>query len=916
MIRLRLAAVFLFLNLLPALAGFHGGGQLGANGYKVQYAQGFPNFLSDFPFIDYARYFGVFGPSGGTDDWSNTNANGYPNNTALSASACNSAGSNPYTIIPRPPLVHLSGSAELQAQWTGCAYVTLNNGGTIDSIGQNTCTGSCRGCTEVGSTAVYGTDCFFTYSVTSASTNGLLINAVGDGTTDPTLTDFNNFFVSNAPAEAICNSGRASGNITQLESCWSPDYVAAWSTAQGGVFRWINFMNLNGNGNAASQFDMNTPLMWIQWNSSHFSSQYFTTNTIANVSGNEYNLTYVPFGATLADRATVIAPLAATITVPIETDTDASGVPSSSCSGSPLTCVLTLSSVSGLVPGMLMYDTDGFGTLLNRVAYIVSVNSGASQITIGCLVQSPNTCSPITTGDTVANGDSIHFSPMIEFNLSGTFYPMGYSGGGGPVDSSYAGGAGVGTTTLVFDKNIGQFMTFPGGVGSNPGLSTGFPPAIMVAFSNLTRTHPYYNTPCFAMHTPSANFVSGLATFNKNNLANGLYFILEGFDEVWNTSYQCTTFANVEQQWRTGGSNNLHDSWYGEEMYNVGTTVSTVFGNPSAANRFNLYRVIDSLSTGAEAIPTAQTASGQDNKLWYTGDGNGTAASVITDVAIAPYYYSSYLGGATELALAFVYANSPSTAVIATYLDGVNTPSVTTGLWWFQNTGFPGFENYVSAYVNAGYNIRFTGYEGGFNYGNAPTQCVASCSNKTYSVTAATTGSTTKLTIGTNPFTTICGSPYSLCNGSAGSPKLTLSGFTSTNCTLNGDDEFVSSSDATSVTINLDTTSGNSGCGTGTISFDNSGADLKAFQLAVAEDTTSTNLQSCELAMMQDYGYYAANASPVPITAEFPAIYEFLGQDGFAAARYFGNIYATPGATIPAVQSFNRSQTGHTTCSP
>ena len=91
---------------------------------------------------------------------------------------------------------------------------------------------------------------------------------------------------------------------------------------------------------------------------------------------------------------------------------------------------------------------------------------------------------------------------------------------------------------------------------------------------------------------------------------------------------------------------------------------------------------------------------------------------------------------------------------------------------------------------------------------------------------------------------------------------------------------------------------------------------VNAFNQAVGNDLTPTNFASCELASFESFYAAAKAASPSPVTPEFPSVYNLSDYSPWARGRYYGNVYAAPGATIQAVRSFQQSQTGHTTCSP
>lgn len=899
----------------PAFAGFHGGGIVNAwNGNLVQ------SQLGDqpaYPFIDYAK-----SPTGselensGQPDERKENIEGYPStflNTG--ATSCESAGTDVWSYGNQIPTAFRTGT--IQLQWTGCAYININNGATITGIGQNTCSGSCQACVEVDSTDAYGTNCWIQFSSSAVTNNqaDYKIKSVGDGSTDPQLTDVNEFYYSDLSAMNTCNAGRATGNITELESCFTPQLISIFKEV--GVIRFINVMGGNNVITAQSTFEENTPLYYYKWkgNNHQLQPSELSPNEITNNSGNEYNLNFT--GLTISDRTNFQAIPAANIVAP-------SFVTSGSTAACTSSCVIQLSSVTGIVSGMLVGDGTT-GSVLSDTAYVISVDSGLDQVTISCTnwVSAPTSCKTVN-GAGIANGDTLYFSPMLEINSSGTYYPLGSNSGGVINLSSLATIHGGVTAAFTYIASLNRFAVETS--TNNSGLFTGWPLEIMTALANATGAHPYFNAPPFSMGT--TDWLQKTAAYEAAHLSPGLIPFFEGTDEIWNTGYDAYYFSSFEQNYYSGGNQNslgLDNQWYGWRMSQMGQTLSTQFGNPTAANRFKYYRLIDALAAqaggGTPNAGEAFTGTVQDAKLSFTGNGNDPAYKWVTDIAFASYY-SPWMGSTTSsiataqsLAAAYAYNLSPSETYIHSYLDGVNTvASGSDTLYAMHNTVFPGFSAYVGAYVNDSthggpYNIRLTQYEGG----EYPNPLGYTTSNITIAVTATSTGSTTTFTTADNAFDYLCNpATYNLCPGS-GSPTVTLSGFSASNCTFNTLDKVVTAGTSTSITIAYDSSSGNSGCGTGTITYDNSATYWPAFVIAAGNDAALT---ACELASMDDFYAQALAITPTPVAPEFPSIYNWTDQASFGVARYFGSPFASPGATIPAVASFQLSQSGPTSCSP
>ena len=364
------------------------------------------------------------------------------------------------------------------------------------------------------------------------------------------------------------------------------------------------------------------------------------------------------------------------------------------------------------------------------------------------------------------------------------------------------------------------------------------------------------------------------------------------------------------------------NDWYGWRMSQIGQTVSSVYGNPLATDRFKYYRVVDSYQTFSGSIPTSASAfanTGQDPRLSYVGQGNDPAYKWVTDVGLTSYA-SPFMGGsittaiatANGFAVAYAYSLAPSTTLIHSYLDGLNTVSAggSSTLNALHAHVYPGFSGYIYAYDSNSshggpYPLRLIEYEGGINNANPG----YTTSDATITVNSITPGNPTVLNVSTdNAFNYICGT-YSDCPGSV-SPTTTFSGFSASNCTLNGNNPVVTAATATTITVAFDSSSGNTGCGPGKTAYDGSGTYIPTFQIAAMSNSSFT---ACELANMDDFYQQTIAAGATP---EFPAIYNMNSPGTFGLGRYFPTLFDSPGGTLSAVASFQSSQSGSPTCSP
>ena len=829
------------------------------NGGLVQTALG---DQPEFPFVDLEKADGV---SWGNEDESQINQYGWPSNPgAMGSPACGTAG-KAWFFGPRYPKAS-ERSGSITMDWVGCAQITLNFNATISSYGQSVCSGSCRPCTQSGKT-ISGTNCYVVYTVVSGGQ--MQLKSVGDGVTDPQLRRLRIYYTADTNLVNACYKGIAQNDVRLLQSCFNPNLITAGKDF--GVLRFINVMgeNLSPINSFQSSWEQNTPLDYRYWTgNTHWRAlANYTKNAVTLSSGAEYTLTDPGFS--LTDMATVIAPLAKDITIP--TATPNAPTPSSACSGTPLTCTISFSTVPlQAVAGMTLWDHGPRGNNpLSLTVYIVSVDHVGNTITIGCRVKSGVTCSPILDRQSVGTTDTIYFSPML--NIDGTGYvPMG------PAPRSHA-------EITIHDVRLR--CRFACVFDRRRGINAGWPPLVMIAYANAIGAHPYYNIPCFAMHGDT-DYLSKLVELNKQYLAPGLIPFYEGTDEIWNYGYSCTFYANVKQYWRTGKMGQ-HDQWYGEEISNVAKTVSAAYGNPSPTDRFKYYRVIDAFSAYDDGCePKAANAFAgtcQDAKLSYSGDGTDPAYKWVTDAAIAAYYSPGDIRGPSQIALAYVYSISPSPSLIAKFLDSFNDPSGHNfNLYKAQHDLYPNFSAYLSQYVKAGYPIRFTQYEGGGSFLPVANKLQAS-------VIEVKAGPTTTLTVGANAWNDICNT-YNLCRD--GQPTTTLSGICQE---LDGRDPAVIAATPTTITVNIATDRGCAYGGKGgTAVYDNAGGAgyVNAFDLAVTNDLTPTNFASCELANFQSFYAAAKAASPVPVTPEFPSVYNLTDTTPWSQGRYYPSVYA------------------------
>jgi hypothetical protein len=784
------------------------------------------------------------------------------------------------------------------------------------------------GC-SVSSKNVTGTNCIASVTPNlSDSQQYVLVLAVGDGTSAPQLTQFRFYHVNDTAAMSICQIGVNTGNSYDLQSCFGAKFLSQLTT-NFGASRDLNVSNANSS--IVTTWEERTPLIWANFGGNWYNQSWLTTNQPQLSAGISYTLSAPNFcpGGVLAgcDKQKIFVLPASAIAVATAT---VNGAVTSPCA-SP--CTVNLDSVpSSLVTGMVVGDADS-----DMATAGVTISAiGASSVTIACV----QAC----LIHTIPNGDTLYFSPMLNVNGLG-FLPL--------VSNT---GTSLGTfnilpttaelhanwSTLVYDAAYNAFMVSSASA-TNSGLNGGWPPELTVALANAAKVHPWFVSPCYAMDPPT-DWTTQLASYSKTHLAYGIIPRDETPNEDWNTIHFCTLYA-YNRQYLKSGVNFDANNWSGYAASIIGQGWASVYGftqSTPASTRNNYYQVISGMQTTPSAIPT-KGGGQQDNRVasaWYVANGGTPAYDWIAGIATTSYYESTCTNTITEIALAFSYytyvqtsgaSGLPIGTAAGYYLNntgslgfgpacGVNlTTSTLNNLYLLQNVSFPNWSNYVASYINASIPIFLTQYEGGYaqNGGggeyNVGTQSAA--------ITAVSTGTmTTTLTVtgadgGDNAWDFMCNTS-SLCTGSSGSPQIELTG-TYPGCTglATATPYYVSSANSTTVTINqassgsctpASATAVYYGAGTGT-------GWMEAFELAVMHDTTSSNIEACELANMQSFLAAGKAASP-SITNQFPS--EFSFADNSPWGKFNTDIYQTATPLIAAVQAYQAAQAGSTSCSP
>lgn len=650
-------------------------------------------------------------------------------------------------------ILNVPNGTEYSGTWTldwsgGSITVNVANSSGSDNpngtpFGNATVVGGV-GCTASG-TAVTGTNCSATYPGPSASGNTVSVYFKGYNGSSP-INYIRLYRTSDASRMATCQSGITNSNVSQLQSCFTQEFLSALSNF--GVIRFMNSMNANGS-NVATWSDVK-PVNWSCWscNNDYYKPSAWvprTTATVANPATNLYTLAFPGF--TLVDKEQVQAGLATTST----TITPPTTTAASTTSGSSNT--LVVASTTGLVTGMMLID-NAFINNNNPIAYgttITNINTGTNTLTLSNNI------------GTVTSGQTITFSPMININSTG-YIPMVRGDGtvcANTTSSSCSivwnqGDYGL----LTYDQALGANGSFHvNSVSHNSGALNGeWPPLVAIALANAVNAHPWFTMPPYAMTSAAAgvwgggmtDYFSNLATLVKNNLRLGLVPRYEGPNETWNYVFQQTTYADYFLWMASNRSQGFfqHDQWYGWVMSLMGAELNSLYHGGKGLR----WWLVAGMSAGDDqGIPVTGCSNNpgticQDSKLssgWWVAQGGTAASTYVSHIAPAGYWNNGW-GNVFATQWGWCYANQGSCSIsqatlLANYSSTVNGGPRRDGPLWIQNNRSQ-FATYAASYAGLGY----TEYEGAGNDYLGP----SIGSDLTYSVSSVTTGTTTVLGIG------------------------------------------------------------------------------------------------------------------------------------------------------------------------
>jgi hypothetical protein len=210
---------------------------------------------------------------------------------------------------------------------------------------------------------------------------------------------------------------------------------------------------------------------------------------------------------------------------------------------------------------------------------------------------------------------------------------------------------------LVFDADLDCWL-LDGGFSIDTTLyhgtlRNGWPVEVCVDLCNELGAHPYFNQPYLTVDSP-ADYMGGLATYCRDNLASGLAPRIAPPNEAWNgvAGFNATPYAIAKTQVWWGGAY-LHD-WYAKALSKLGQVVQPIYGN----NRTRYQLVCEQQTHDGDGANTIVTRMDAPR---YVAEGGIAAKHYATRYCITNYWNPRHyvlLGSNQELGYAHEWATA------------------------------------------------------------------------------------------------------------------------------------------------------------------------------------------------------------------------------------------------------------------
>lgn len=219
--------------------------------------------------------------------------------------------------------------------------------------------------------------------------------------------------------------------------------------------------------------------------------------------------------------------------------------------------------------------------------------------------------------------------------------------------------------TLVYDALLNAWIKRGGDTADEfCGIDNGCPPEIMLQLCAEVGAHIYVTAPHMAC-TPMTNWHTQLATYLRNNAPSWMVPRFEGPNELWNTLFIPTNYAeNVATAYGWGAD---YYNWYGRALSTIGQDISAVYSSDTTK-----YQILCGIRTGAgdtsgnraDHAPRLNSTKYllQTPQSGYTAT---AAKNYVTHLCCAQYFGPSDKDTATETTYAAAYAGATLTGSIS-----------------------------------------------------------------------------------------------------------------------------------------------------------------------------------------------------------------------------------------------------------
>lgn len=558
---------------------------------KTQVGFNFPGLgYNEFPYIDYVRFAGpmIYGgstatyPSNSPVAPDNVDANGYP--ITIQAGGY-------YLQIDIPPTL-ASGTNTAK---TGQFVLAWKGTGTLNIVGLVSNT-----------TATNGRVLFTPASSTTVTRLNVAVSSMDS-------VDY----ITKISVYALSDETAYTNGVL-----WNPDFITRLKQGNHGVLRFMNWLQNNTT-------NMNT---WSSRKGKDYYSQAadeIRTSLWAGettLSGFDYAVT---FGSGAPVHGTMLQLRYGGTYTPVSSGTIASfsgnAIPwaAHGFSGGE---IVSLTSGSG-APSTTRWVGENLYVLaagLTANSFQVSLTAGGSAVNLGTVGSSTN-CLRL---------------PTLNLNASRKIAIRNKVGDpfSGPLRKVNAGDGKALFATVVYDADFDAWLNFGADIdGSYTGITSGISPEHMLDLCIAVGAHPWINFPYLALD-PATDYVTGMATFFRNNAPSWMIPRYEGINEQWNFG---GGFYGTRYGWSKGffhwGTYFDQDNFQGKIVSTFGQDILAVYGGKLDSRRF---WVVDGCQFGgfANLSPSAQA-----DRFKSTQYVNQAAAAQSGYVKAPAYLYSTHL---------------------------------------------------------------------------------------------------------------------------------------------------------------------------------------------------------------------------------------------------------------------------------